>query len=203
MSFCPCCAGRLRAFAYIADQYFATDSGAAARMFALTNMAMADSLITVWYGKIYFNFWRPMTAIRLGDSDGNSRTAGDPTWVPFIGTPNYPDYPSGANGLSGAATTMLANIFKTDRVPFQMTSVFVHPTTGARPTSPRMYGASRKPPTTSSTPASGKAFTSGRPTRMLARKPSTSPTGRSAITCARPTDSRRRQAGQPSARQRC
>jgi hypothetical protein len=129
-----------RAFAYIADQYFATDSGAAARMFALTNMAMADSLITVWYGKIYFNFWRPMTAIRLGDSDGNSRTVGDPTWVPFIGTPNYPDYPSGANGLSGAATTMLANIFKTDRVPFQMTSVFVHPTTDARPTSPRMYG---------------------------------------------------------------
>ena len=46
-------------------------------MFALVNVAMADSLIAAWDGKVHFNFWRPITAIRLGDTDGNDRTVGD------------------------------------------------------------------------------------------------------------------------------
>lgn len=122
----------------LAGQYF-TDSGDIARMFALVNMAMADALITTWQAKIDFNFWRPITAIRLGETDGNHRTVGDPTWTPFIGTPNYPEYTSGANALTGAATMMLANVFGTDRVSFSMTSTFVHPTTGQAPTNPRVY----------------------------------------------------------------
>ena len=128
-----------RTFQSIANQYFATDSGGAARMFALANMAMADSLISSWDSKIAFNFWRPVSAIRLADTDGNRRTEPSPTWTSYIATPNYPDYTSGANSLSGAATTMLANVFGTDRVAFSMTSLFVHPATGEKPISPRNY----------------------------------------------------------------
>ena len=99
-----------------------SDIGESARMFALVNMAMADAVITSWDSKIYWNFWRPETAIQLGDDDGNPQTAGDPDWLPLITTPNYPDYTSGANNSSGSATTMLANFFGTDEVTFSLTS---------------------------------------------------------------------------------
>ena len=121
----------------VVDQQMA-DSGDIAHMFALVEMAMADSLIVAWNSKRFFNFWRPITAIRLGDTDGNPRTVGDPGWTPFIVTPNYPEYVSGANSLSGAATNMLANFFGTDHVAFSMTSTFVHPN-GAVPQNPRLY----------------------------------------------------------------
>lgn len=92
-------------------------------MFALTNMAMADGLITAWHDKVRWNFWRPLTAIREGANDGNARTEALPAWQSLITTPNYPDYTSGANNLSGAATTMLANFFGTDEFTFSITSV--------------------------------------------------------------------------------
>lgn len=66
---------------------------------------------------------RPVTAIQLGDSDGNRRTVGDPTWQPLFATPNYPDYTSGANALGGVATEMLKMFFRTDRVAFSMIGV--------------------------------------------------------------------------------
>jgi hypothetical protein len=91
-------------------------------MFALVNMAMADALITAWNTKKYWNFWRPQTAIQLGDNDTNPRTDGDPDWLPLITTPNYPDYTSGANNLGGSASTMLGNFFGTDKVTFSLTS---------------------------------------------------------------------------------
>ena len=117
------------------------DSGDSARMFALVNIAMADSLIASWDSKVHFNLWRPLTAIRLGDSDGNDRTVGDAAWTSFIATPNYPDYTSGANNLSGSATTMLANFFGRDKFTFTMTSTFVHPVTGQTPQNPRIYSS--------------------------------------------------------------
>ena len=116
-----------------------TDIGEIARMFALVNMAMADALIGCWESKVHFNYWRPITAIRLGDDDDNRRTIGDPTWTPYITTPNYPDYASGANALTGAATVMLANVLGSDRFSFELTSTFVHPTTGEKPQNPRRY----------------------------------------------------------------
>jgi VCPO second helical-bundle domain len=127
-----------RALRSIADADL-TDSGDIARMFALANLAMADSLIGAWDSKRHFNFWRPLTAIRLGESDGNSRTVGDATWTSFIATPNYPEYTSGANNLAGSATTILATFFGSDNHSFTMTSTFVHPTTGAQPQNPRIY----------------------------------------------------------------
>jgi hypothetical protein len=99
--------------------------GDSARMFALVNMAMADSVITSWDSKIAWNFWRPVTAIREGHLDGNPNTIPDPLWEPLVGTPNYPDYTSGANNLAGAAATMLANLFGTDEVEFTLRSLTI------------------------------------------------------------------------------
>ena len=108
--------------------------GDSARLFALVNISMADAIISAWDSKVAWNFWRPVTAIREGDNDGNPRTAGDAGWQPLLGTPNYPDYTSGANNLSGAATTILENFFGTDEVEFTLTS-----TTIAAPDNVRHY----------------------------------------------------------------
>ena len=110
-----------RAFRSIATTYL-TDVGDSGRFFALLNIAMADAFIVSWSAKTQWNFWRPLTAIQEGDNDGNDKTVGDPTWQPLIATPNYPDYTSGSNALSGAATTMLANFFGSDKVTFTITS---------------------------------------------------------------------------------
>jgi hypothetical protein len=93
------------------------DTGFNARLFALANMAAADAIIASWYDKRFWNFWRPSTAIHEGDNDGNPRTAGDATWQPFLPTPSYPDYTSGANALTGAMTRTLARLFG-DKVTF-------------------------------------------------------------------------------------
>jgi hypothetical protein len=126
-----------RCLRLLPDSLFA-DSGDRGRLFALVNVAMADAVITAWESKRHWNFWRPLTAIQQGDADGNPRTQGDPAWQPFIVTPNYPDYTSGANNVSGAATTILGNFFGTDKMSFTMTSNFVHPS-GLQPKNPRVY----------------------------------------------------------------
>jgi hypothetical protein len=97
--------------------------GDTARLFALANLATADALISSWDSKRHYVFWRPITAIREGDNDGNAATAGDPTWQPLINTPNYPDYTSGANNLSGAMTRTLQLFFGTDKMYFEVTSL--------------------------------------------------------------------------------
>jgi hypothetical protein len=103
----------------LADKYV-NNVGDSARLFALVNIAMADAAMTSWQQKIQYNVWRPDTAIQLGDSDGNRSTVGDPTWRPLFPNPNYPDYTSGANSLSGAASEVLRLFFRTDRVNFSM-----------------------------------------------------------------------------------
>jgi hypothetical protein len=111
-----------RALRGIADRY-QLRTGDTARLFALANMAMADSLITVWESKVAHNVWRPITAIREGDNDGNPYTVGQADWQPLINTPNYPDYTSGANGVVAAMTRTLENFFGTDRVTFEVSSL--------------------------------------------------------------------------------
>jgi hypothetical protein len=98
-------------------------SGDSARLFALANMATADALITSWDSKRYHAFWRPVTAIQEGEADGNPETAGDPSWQPLINTPNYPDYTSGANNVTGAMTRTLELFFGTDKVTFEVSSL--------------------------------------------------------------------------------
>lgn len=99
-----------------------TDTADTARLFALANLASADSIITSWESKKHFAFWRPVTAIQEGSHDGNPLTVGDPTWQPLINTPNYPDYTSGANNITGAMTAALALFFETDDMTFTVTS---------------------------------------------------------------------------------
>src|SRR5215468_3773311 len=102
--------------------------GDSARLFALANLSAADAVIAAWDGKRFYYFWRPITAIQNGDDDGNSRTSGDATWLPQIptNTPPYPEYPSGANSLTGAMTRTLERFFG-NKMTFQVTSVFVNP----------------------------------------------------------------------------
>ena len=85
-----------RALRGIAARYLRKSSDTA-RLFALANLATADALITCWDSKRFFAVWRPITAIREGEADGNPATVGDPAWQPLINNPNYPDYTSGAN----------------------------------------------------------------------------------------------------------
>jgi len=71
-----------------------------ARLLAMMNVAIADAGISVWTAKYQYNFWRPITAINLADTDGNPSTVAEPGWTPFLTTPPYPDYPSGLIGTS-------------------------------------------------------------------------------------------------------
>ena len=97
-----------------------------ARLFALINIAVSDTLIVTFEGKYRFNFWRPVTAIHWAD-DGNPGTEPDPAWTPYIVTPPYPDYTCGLPTTSGAATEILRDFFGTDDVPFTLTATAVPP----------------------------------------------------------------------------
>jgi membrane-associated phospholipid phosphatase len=89
-----------------------------ARLFALLNIAMADAGIGAWDAKHAYMYWRPITAIREGARDGNPATDPDPSWLPSIATPPFPDYVSGHSAFSGAAAPVLAHFYGTDDVPF-------------------------------------------------------------------------------------
>jgi hypothetical protein len=73
-----------------------------ARLFAKLTLSGGDALITCWEDKALWSFWRPITAIRLGDQDGNPKTDGDPDWISAIATPPYPDHTSGYNCATGS-----------------------------------------------------------------------------------------------------
>jgi hypothetical protein len=82
-----------------------------ARLFALLNIAQADAGICSWDAKYAYNLWRPIDAIRRGNTDGNSDTPGDPTWTPLLKTPPFPTYTSGHSTFSGAADIILTSFF--------------------------------------------------------------------------------------------
>lgn len=82
-----------------------------ARLFALLNLAIADTTISTWEEKYRFNFWRPVTAVREAGTDGNPNTEKDPAWEPLLTTPNFPDYPSGTSSFSSAAAEILTLYF--------------------------------------------------------------------------------------------
>lgn len=96
-----------------------------ARLFALLNLAMADAAVCAWDAKYHYHHWRPVTAIRNADLDGNPDTAADPGWSPLLPTPPFPDYVSGHSTFSGAAATILALFFGTDDIPFATGSDFL------------------------------------------------------------------------------
>jgi hypothetical protein len=93
-----------------------------ARLFALFSMATADASIAIFDAKYAYNFWRPVTAIRNADLDGNNGTERDPAWEPFIATPMHPEYPCAHCNAQGSAASVLETFFG-DAVPtFTMTS---------------------------------------------------------------------------------
>jgi hypothetical protein len=93
-----------------------------ARVFALLNIAMLDGYLAVFDAKYHYNFWRPVTAIRNGDQDGNDLTVRDPTWRPLIDTPPHPEYPCAHCAADGAAGAILKSAFGTGNVaPFTLT----------------------------------------------------------------------------------
>jgi len=111
-----------------------------ARLLALVNVAMADTAMSVWESKFYYDFWRPVTGIRESDpgtgptgrGDGNDATVGDPTFTPLgapasnlVGpnfTPPFPAYPSGHAGFGGAIFETIRRFYGTDRLGFTFVS---------------------------------------------------------------------------------
>jgi hypothetical protein len=91
-----------------------------ARLFAMVNLATADSVINCFDDKGYWNFWRPMTAIHEGDNDGNSKTVGDAEWAPLLAAPPYSEHPSGYNCVSAAYMHAAMAFFGTDRMNFSV-----------------------------------------------------------------------------------
>jgi membrane-associated phospholipid phosphatase len=82
-----------------------------ARLLALLNLAEADAIIATFDAKYRYSFWRPVTAIRLADTDGNPATEVEPDWTPLIVTPAHPEYPSAHAIVSSAAAGVLAAFF--------------------------------------------------------------------------------------------
>ena len=125
-----------------------------ARLYALTNVAMADAGIAIWESKFHYKLWRPITGIREGDRDGNAATIHDPTFTPLGApasnlagpnfTPPFPAYPSGHAGFGGALFQILRNFYGTDRVAFTFVSDELNGVTKgndgvARPLVPRSF----------------------------------------------------------------
>jgi hypothetical protein len=82
-----------------------------ARALALVNMAISDAQASVFETKYHYRFWRPETAIRAGDADGNALTRADAAFVPFVLTPCFPSYASAHGSSSGAAREVLERVF--------------------------------------------------------------------------------------------
>ena len=90
-----------------------------AQLHALLDIAQHDALVSVFDTKYFYKFWRPVTAIRAGDDDGNPTTAGDPDWLSFVATPPYPDYTCGLPTAAGASAEVIRRFFGTDFLPYK------------------------------------------------------------------------------------
>jgi hypothetical protein len=82
-----------------------------ARVFALLMMAISDAFVSTFETKYHYLFWRPITAIQAGDTDGNSRTEPDVAWTSLITAPCFPSYPSAHATGSNAGRVIAEKIF--------------------------------------------------------------------------------------------
>jgi hypothetical protein len=103
-----------------------------ARLLAIVGQATDDAVIAVFDAKYTYNFWRPVTAIRNGDIDGNDATERDPSWTPFIDTPMHPEYPCAHCIIASTIGTVLKADLGETPVP-ELSSV-----------SPTLAGATRR-----------------------------------------------------------
>jgi hypothetical protein len=93
-----------------------------ARLAAMLWVAFADAILGCFDTKYHFSSWRPRAAIPAADGDGNPATTADPGWLPFVNTPNHPEYPAAHGCFAGVTTEVLKSYFKTPRVSFTWTS---------------------------------------------------------------------------------
>jgi hypothetical protein len=96
-----------------------------ARLFAAVTQATDDALLAVFDAKYHYNFWRPVTAIRNGDLDGNDATERDASWTPFIETPMHPEYPCAHCIVAAAVGTVLQAEVGTGTMPTLATSSYL------------------------------------------------------------------------------
>ena len=98
-----------------------------ARLQALIHMAQFDANIASFESKFYYNYWLPVTAIRAGDTDGNSDTQGDATWTPALAPPPTPDHVSTPASALSSSCEMFSRFFGNDNMPFTLTNPFDTP----------------------------------------------------------------------------
>lgn len=107
---------------------FITDHGLevaeASRFMAMTTVVAADAGIACFDAKYRYAFWRPITAIRAGDTDGNRNTVADPDWLHLLpARPNHPEYPSFHSCVTPATGRVIANFLGTQRIDFTIPSL--------------------------------------------------------------------------------
>jgi len=94
-----------------------------ARLFALLNLSLADTVIAFYDAKYTYRFWRPVTAIRAADLDNNPKTEADPNWLPLpTNTAPDPSYPGAHASISGCAAEVLDSVFGQDHLKLDVTS---------------------------------------------------------------------------------
>ena len=98
------------------------DAARAARALAMSDMVESDALIACFDAKYHYGLWRPYTAIRGADTDGNPATTADPTWLPLVPTPNHPEYPAAHACGTGAQGDVLAALLGTRTIQTDITS---------------------------------------------------------------------------------
>jgi hypothetical protein len=86
------------------------------RALAMGNLVDSDAGIACFDAKYHYTFWRPVTAIRNADIDGNDLTTADPTWTPLLTTPNHPEYPAAHGCLTSADAEVAAKLLDTHRI---------------------------------------------------------------------------------------
>ena len=92
-----------------------------ARLFALINIALHDALQTTFASKFQHGLWRPVTAIRRADEDGNANTTPDAEWLSLIPNPPYPSYAGNMAAIGTSQATILAQFFGRDDIRFDHT----------------------------------------------------------------------------------
>jgi hypothetical protein len=95
----------------------------AARFMAMVEVTVGDAFIACFDAKYHYLAWRPITAIRAGDTDGNADTVGDPAWNPLLGTPNHPEYPSAHSCITPAVGLVAARFLGTQHIDYTVPSV--------------------------------------------------------------------------------
>ena len=111
-----------------------------ARGYALLNMTFHDALLTSMTGKFIYGLWRPVTAVREADTDGNSATEADPNWLPLLTTPPYPSAPGNMACIAGSMSRAMERLFGQDNIPFSVTWTGA----GTNPTVTRSYNGFRQ-----------------------------------------------------------